>query len=332
MKIAVDVMGFENDISEAVYACESFLKYYHDVEIILVGDETKITPFLKNDSSNKISVCHAEQFVTQDDSVLSLRTKNNSSMQITANLLKDGKVDGLLSAGNTAIFVYIMYATIGMLDGVSKLGFMPTIPTVNNKCFNLIDVGASIDVTADDLVKFALMASVYAQQRTFSDPKVAILNIGTEHHKGRQLERDTDKLIKSKTKLNYVGFVESRNLLDGVADVVVTDGFSGNLVLKSLEGTAKSISKFIKKEYRKPWNIFGKLTSILVFKKLKSTFDYKQNAGAFVLGLNKICVKTHGSADKQQFYSSLTMLYNCIKNNVLNKIATQIKKYNHEEK
>lgn len=331
MKIAVDVMGFENEISEAIFACQSFVNFYQDVEIILVGDEVKIRPFLQQ-SNNRISILHTDQFISQDDSILNLRTKTNSSMQLTANLLANKKVDGLLSAGNTAIFVFIMYSTIGMIDGINKLGFMPTIPTRNGKVFNMIDVGANIDVTPDDLVKFAIMGSIYAKQRTFSDPKIGILNIGTEHHKGRALERETAELIKTKTKLNYVGFVEPKNLLNYAADVIVTDGFSGNLVLKTMEGTAKTIGGFLKDEYKKPWNILGKITSVFALKKLKSTFDYKENAGAFVMGLKQICVKTHGSADKRQFSSSLRMLYNCIKNDVVKQITTQIKKYENETK
>lgn len=324
MKIAVDVMGFENEISEAIFAIEMFLKLHNDLEVTIVGDENKIKPLIKEFTS-RINVLHTEQFVTQDDSIFSLRNKTNSSMQLTANLLKDGKVDGLLSAGNSSIFVFIMYSTIGLIPGVSKLGFMPTIPTIDNQIFNMIDVGANIDCTPDDLVKFALMANVYTMQRV-SKPKIAILSNGTEHHKGRTLEKETDELLR-KTSLNYIGYVESNKLFNHVADVVVTDGFTGNLVLKALEGTGKVMSDFLKKEYKKSWNLFPAILSIPIFKKMKKTFDYKENAGAFVLGLNKICVKTHGSADKQQFLSSLRMLYNSIKNNVIENIKKEIIKY-----
>lgn len=324
MKIAVDVMGFENEISEAISAIEFFIKFHNNLEIIIVGDETKIKPLLSN-HSNKIEILHTDQFVTQDDSIFSLRTKNNSSMQIAANLLKDNKVDGLLSAGNSSIFVFIMYSTIGLLPGVNKLGFMPTIPTIDGKVCNMIDVGANIDCSSNDLFKFAIMANAYASQR-IDKPKIAILSNGTECYKGRQLEKDTASLLE-KANLNYVGYVEANNIFNHFADIIITDGYTGNLVLKSLEGTGKVISTFLKKEYKKPKNIIASLFSLSIFKKMKKTFDYKENAGAFVLGLNKICVKTHGSADKQQFLSSLRMLYDTIKNNVINKIKNEIIKY-----
>lgn len=324
MRIAVDVMGFENEISEAILAIESFTKLHEDLEVVIVGDETKIKKFLKV-PSNRIEVVHTDQFVTQDDSIFSLRIKNNSSMQVAANLLKDNKVDGLLSAGNSSIFVFIMYSTIGLLPGINKLGFMPTIPTIDGKVCNMIDVGANIDCSPEDLTKFAIMASIYASQRT-KNPSIAILANGTEHHKGRQLEKETAALLE-KTSLNYIGYIEANKIFNHIADVIVTDGYTGNLVLKALEGTGKVMSDFLKLEYKKPINIFASLLSLPIFKKMKKTFDYKENAGAFVLGLNKICVKTHGSADKQQFLSSLRMLYNTVKNNVIINIKNEIAKY-----
>lgn len=323
MKIAVDVMGFENDISEAINACEDFILLHNDLEIILVGNEQEIKSKLKINS--KLKIKHSNTFVTQDDTVFSLRNKKDNSMQVAANMLKNNDVDGLLSAGNTSIFVFIMYSTIGMINGINKIGFMPTIPTINNNVFNLIDVGASIDVNSDDLVKFAIMANIFAKQRV-ENPKVAILNIGIEEHKGKELQRETNELLK-KTNVNYIGYVESKNLLNYVADVVVTDAFSGNLVLKACEGTFKTIANELKKEYKKPWNFLATLTNLPIIKKLKKSFDYKNNAGAFVMGLNNVCVKTHGSADKKQFLSSLRMLYDCISKNVINKIKTEINEY-----
>lgn len=329
MKIVVDIMGFENNISEAINACEEFLTLHEDLELVLVGDKQEIEKHLKNNS--KLLVKHADEFVEQTDTVFSLRTKRNSSMQIAANLLNENKVDGLLSAGNTSIFVFIMYSTIGTIEGIHKLGFMPCIPTAQkNKIFNMIDVGASIEVTANDLVKFAIMANIFAQQRV-NNPKVGVLNIGTEKHKGHPIHQEVNELLKTQSNMNYVGFVESRDLLNYVVDVVVTDAFSGNLVLKAYEGTFKTIASVLKEQYKKPKNFLAALFNLKILKNLKNTFDYKNNAGAIVLGLKKPCVKTHGSADKQQFLSSLRMLYDCIKFDTTNKIIDEIKKYEYKE-
>lgn len=324
MKLAVDVMGFENKIDEAIKACRRFKKEYQDVEIILVGDEKQIRPSFKID--NEFAIVHTDQYVSQEDTIFSARRKPQSSMQITANLLKEDKVDGLLSAGSTPIFVFTMYSTIGLLPGVEKPGFMPTIPTSDGKSFNLLDVGASIDVTPVDLMRFAIMGNAFAKQRV-EKPVIGVLNIGTEEHKGYKYLQDTNKLLKQ-TNLNYKGFVEPKELLNRVADVVVTDGFTGNIALKSCEGAAKAVSSIFKKEYKKPYNFFATLFSLGIIKKATRTFDYKEHAGAFVLGLNKICVKTHGSADEKQFFSSLRMLYDCLDKNVLVSIKKDLNDFN----
>lgn len=324
MKLAVDVMGFENEVNEAIKACRKFVTAHPDVQIILVGDQNQIQPCFKQQDEFKI--VHTDQFVSQTDTIITARRKPKSSMQLTANLLKNNEVDGLLSAGSTPIFVFTMYTTIGLLDGVKKIGFMPTIPTTDGVSFNLLDVGASLDPTPVDLVRYAIMANAFAMQRV-SKPTIGLLNIGTEEHKGTQLLRDTNALMR-KTGLNYVGFVEPNKLLNRVADVVVTDGFTGNIALKSCEGAAKAVGSIMKKEYKKPLNFLATLFSLGIIKKVTKTFDYKRHAGAFVLGLKQICVKTHGAADEQQFSSSLQMLYDCIKNQVLAKIISDIEEFN----
>ncbi|GAA5414748.1 phosphate acyltransferase PlsX [Ureaplasma ceti] len=324
MRLGVDVMGFENDISQAIKACRTFQKKYKDVQICLVGDENQIQPHLL--ANDEFEIVHTDQFVTQEDTILSARRKPKSSMQVLANLLKEDKVDGLLSAGSTPIFVFTMYSTIGMLPGVDKPGFMPTIPTSDGQAFNLLDVGASINVEPLDLVRFAIMGNAFAKQRV-KEPVIGLLNIGTEEHKGHKYLQETSQLLR-KTNLNYKGFVESKELLNRVADVVVTDGFTGNITLKACEGAAKAVSNIFKTEYKKPKNILATLFSLGIIKKATRTFDYKDHAGAFVLGLNKICVKTHGSADERQFYSSLRMLYDCLKNNVLENIKADLNAFN----
>ena len=325
MKLAVDVMGFENDISEAIKACRKFKKHNSDIELVIIGDLEKIKPVLKHE--NEFEIVHTEQEILQTDTPLSARRKSNSSMHIAAKLLKENKVDGLLSAGSTPVFVSVMYSTIGLLDGIKKPGFMPTIPTSDGKSFNMIDVGASIDVEPLDLVKFAIMANAFAKQRE-SKPIVGLLNIGTEEHKGLPYIREASEILKKIPSLNYVGFVESKELLNRVADVVVTDGFTGNIALKACEGAAKAVAGIMKKEYKKPYNILATILSLGIIKKVAKTFDYKEHAGAFVLGLKKICVKTHGSADEQQFYSSLNMLRDCLKYNVLENIKKDLVDFN----
>lgn len=315
-KIALDAMGFENDISEVVNAAKEFIKLHPDCEITLVGDKNQLQPLLNN--YKNISVLHTDEFMSQDDTIFALRQKRNSSIQLAADLLKENKVDGVLSACSTPLFVFVLYSTIGTIKNINNIGFMPTIPKVDG-FFNMIDVGATLDISSDDLINFAIMANEYAKQFK-SNPVIKLLNIGTEEHKGPKLVIETNEKIKNIKNLNYQGFIEPNILLCSDVDVVLCDAFTGNIALKALEGTAKTLGRELKKEFKKPKNFFSALLAKGILKKVAKKFDYKNHAGAFVLGLNKLAVKTHGSADKQQFLSALEVLYSSIKNDVLNKI------------
>lgn len=325
MILGVDVMGYENELFHSINACRDFIKKNKDVKIILFGNKNLILPLFKQ--KNEFEIVHTEVYVSQDDTILSARRKLNSSMQMAANYLKEKRIDGVLSAGSTPIFVMTMYNTIGLIDGVKKPGFMPTIPTINKQPFNLIDVGASLDVDAIDLARFAIMANEFAKQRV-KVPKIGILNIGTESHKGPTILHETNEILTNYNSVNNIGFVESKNLLNYCADIVVTDGFTGNIVLKSCEGSVKTIANLIKDNIKKPKNFLSMIFAGSFLKKTFNKFDYKNNAGAFVMGLNQICVKTHGSADYKQFYSSLRMLHDSVKNNIIDNIKKSIYEFN----
>lgn len=319
MKIGVDLLGFENNPLEAYNACVEFKKKFNDVEFILVGNQDDV-PLNKD-----FEFIHTTEFITQEDSVLTLRKKENTSIQILTNLLNEDKVDGILSACNTSVFVFHLYSKIGLIDGISKIGLMPTIPKTKG-VFNMVDVGASLDVEPIDLVNFTIVANEYAKQNS-KNPIIKLLNIATEDHKGKTLQVETNRLLKEIKALNYRGFIESKQLLCSEADLVITDAFSGNIALKALEGTASTFAKLLKSEFKKPKNVLIGLLCKPIFKKLFKKFDYKENAGAVLIGLNKNAVKTHGSADFKQFYSSLRYLREIIQNNTLNKVKESISKY-----
>ncbi len=323
MKLAVDVMGFENDVSCAVKACSDFARK-NNVEIILVGDEALIKPHLKS-KDTRLEVVHCQDYVTQDDTVFSLRTKKSTSMHVAMELVIRNKADGVLSAGNSAVYVFLAYQKFGLIDGITKPGFMCYVPSFGKNGFNMLDVGASKEVDAYDLYMFAVMANIYCPSRGVKHPSIKILNIGTEKHKGFERHIQADELLKQNKKLNYQGFVESKELLNGVCDVVLTDGYSGNICLKAMEGSVKTVFTNILKPYKNPLAaiFFPFIAPVLL--KMKKKFDYKNNAGAFVLGLNHIAVKTHGSADYKQFYSALRMLKESIDLKVLDKIKKEVK-------
>ena len=319
MKLSLDVMGFENKISEAIIAARKFVKKHPDVQIILVGNQQEI---IQNIKKNEFEIVDAKEVIKMDDSPITALRKSESSMYKAIKLVADNVTDGVLSAGSTACYVTLVYYLIKTIPGITKPGFMPFLPTTGeNKFFGMIDVGANKDCSGEDLYNFAKMANIYFKSvHNNSNPKIGVINIGTEKSKGFQYHHDVNEILLKNKNLNYVGFVEPRYLLQGVVDIAVCDGYTGNLVLKSLEGGLKAISTALKKSYKKPWNWLGALFSIFAIKDVSKTFDYKNKAGAIVLGLNKSAVKTHGSADKEQFVSALNLLYDIIKNNVTAKI------------
>lgn len=316
MILSVDVMGFENPVEEAIKACRKFVKKNKNVEIILVGNKDIISKHFKKNNEFKIE--HSLDVISMDDNPLFVRNKKESSMYKSIKLVADGKADGVLSAGSTACYVALTYLLLKKIPKISKIGFMPWIPTRYKKGFNLLDCGANKIVTANDLVDFAIMSDLYCKKvRNIKNPKIGLINIGVEEDKGLDYIIEANKILKTKKNINYIGFVEPRYLLEEVLDVAICDGFTGNIVLKTLEGTAKSFGNALLDEFKKPTGWLGLLFSLPSLIGLKKKFDYKNNAGAFVIGLNKIALKTHGSADYKQFYSSLRMLKETIESNIL---------------
>lgn len=325
MKLVVDVMGFENKIEEAIRACHDF-KIKNSVDITLVGKKEEILAGCKNLKLNadEFEIVHANDVIEQLDDVNVVRNKKDSSMLKAIQSVANGHGDGVLSAGNSSVYVFLTYQQFGLLPGVKKPGFMPYIPTFDGKGLNMIDVGAAKEVDAEDLYYFAIMAHIYTSCRNIKNPRIGILNIGTEKHKGFAWHSQTDDMLRSNKKLNYIGYVEPKGLLEGGTDVVVTDGFSGNICLKSLEGSIKAIFNNIINYYKKPHHWIGFLFAAPMLISMKKKFDYKNYAGAFVLGLNMVAVKTHGSADYKQFYSALRMLKESLDNKILEKIKKEI--------
>lgn len=326
MILSVDVMGFENPINDAIRACRDFKKKFNHIKLILVGDENKIKQFLKSD--DEFEIVHASDEIKMDDNPLFIRNKKESSMYKAIQLVANNQADGVLSAGSTACYVALCYLLLKKIDDVSKIAFMPYIPTRYKNGLNLLDCGANKVNDANDLIDYAIMGHLYAKHvRKINNPKIGLINIGTEDDKGLDHIIEAHKKLKENKKINYVGFIEPRYLLEEQVDVAISDGFVGNIVLKTLEGTAKSIGKSLFDEMKKPWGWLGLLFSIVPLLQLKRKYDYKNNAGAFVIGLNKIAIKTHGSADYKQFYSSLRMLKETIDSNFLDTLKESKKNY-----
>ncbi len=327
IRIAFDVMGHEGKIQDAIEAARALIKKHKNTRIVLVGDQELIKPLMKYE--NEFEILHTKNFISQSDTFLGVRNKNDNSMQLAINLVKEGHCDGVLSAGNSGVFVGKTYLTFGLLDSVKKPAFMPCIPTTDHKFFNLLDCGANVSAKPMDLVLFAVMGSIYASI-FYKNPRVNLLNIGTEDKKGTSEIIEANQILKNIPELNYQGFIEPRHLLERSSEVVVTNGFTGNIVLKTLEGTAKTFGNILKTNFKKPLYWLGYLFSLGVMKKVVKGFDYKNHAGAIVLGLSKIAIKTHGSADKQQFYSALEMLWVNIATDLISRLKDGLAKINLE--
>ena len=327
IKIAFDIMWFENDIAEAITAARNFVTKYSDTKIILVGNQEEIEKVINQ--NDKFEVVNASEVISQTDNPLLAIRKKDSSMLKAIKMVKDNLADAVVSPGSTPCFVSISYSNFGMIENISKPAFNPTFPSTNLKGFNMLDVGANKICDEYDLVNFALMGHVYAKLvRQIENPSIKLLNIGTEDYKGLEIIQNAHKILKNEKRINYQGFIESGKLLLGETDVICTDGFTGNICLKAMEGSLKILSNEIKRNLLKPYNILGAIFSYNAFRKVKNTFDYKNYAGALVLGLNKIAIKAHGSADEKEFMSALELARNSAKYN----IVEEIKKFINEKK
>ncbi|TLQ20664.1 phosphate acyltransferase PlsX [Lentilactobacillus parafarraginis] len=301
MKIAVDAMGGDYAPKEIVEGIELARDAYPDITFLLYGLTDQINKYLKND--DRIEVKQADEVIAMgDEPVKAVRSKKQSSLVLAATAVKDGEADAFFSAGNTGAILAAGLFIIGRIKGIDRPGLATTLPVVtesSRKNFVMLDVGANADTKVLNMYQYAMMGKYYAQNvMNVANPEIGLLNNGTEADKGNMDHRKVHDLLADDGDLNFAGNVESRELLNGAADVVVTDGFTGNAVLKSIEGTALSMLHLIKDNI-----MAGSLKSKLGAAMLKSTFgniakamDYSRYGGAVLMGVKAPVVKTHGSS------------------------------------
>lgn len=247
MRIAVDAMGGDHAPKAVIDGVIKGIEAFDDLHITLVGDKTTIESHLTT-TSDRITVLHADEVIEPtDEPVRAVRRKKNSSMVLMAQEVAENRADACISAGNTGALMTAGLFIVGRIKGIDRPALAPTLPTVSGDGFLLLDVGANVDAKPEHLVQYAIMGSVYSQQvRGVTSPRVGLLNVGTEDKKGNELTKQTFQILKETANINFIGNVEARDLLDDVADVVVTDGFTGNVTLKTLEGSALSIFKMMR--------------------------------------------------------------------------------------
>ena len=310
--IAIDAMGGENApkaIVDAVLKAKPKLK---DTKFVLFGDEEKINKIIPTEQKDRIDViATSEVIVDSDEPVKAIRRKRDSSMVVAANYVKSGKADALFSLGNTGALLACGIFIIGRIKGVERPALMPTLPSAKSEDgFNIIDVGANAQSKPEYLVQWAQMANFYAQKiRNIKNPTVALLNNGAEDDKGDPLHQEAYKLLKA-TDLNFIGNAEGNDLMEGKADVIVTDGFTGNATLKAIEGTASVILCLLKDSLLNN-GLRPKVGALLAkpgLTALKKRFDTARYGGAVLLGVNAPVVKTHGRSNIRPIYYTLLQI------------------------
>ena len=330
ISIALDVMSGDNGSGPALSGAVKSLERLHDLKVILIGDENDINPYLQTIDSTilkRIEIIHTNEYIKMDEDILTaIRNKKNSSMRLAINSVKNRDSHACVSAGNTGALMSLSKIILKTIEGIDRPAICTSLPT-KKKFMQVLDLGANIECNAENLFQFAVMGSSVVQSLEISsNPRVGLLNIGSEDFKGKDEIKLAAEMLND-SNINYIGFVEGNGMFSGDYDVIVTDGFTGNIALKSIEGVAGMIKHFIKSEFEK--NFYNKLSAVLsipVMKGVKKKMDPRVYNGASFLGLNGIVVKSHGSADGFSYSNAIQTAYYESKNNLLDKIKEFTKK------
>ncbi|MGQ5709414.1 phosphate acyltransferase PlsX [Lactobacillus sp. PSON] len=311
-KIAIDAMGGENAPKAVIDAVLKVRDELPDTKFILFGDKEELRKLLPVDKINsQLEVVPTTEIIDdEDEPVRAIRSKKNSSMVVAANYVKEGKADALFSMGNTGALLACGIFIIGRIKGIKRPGLMPTLPTENNHGFNIIDVGANAKSKPEYILQWAQMASYYAEKvRGVENPKVALLNNGSESDKGDELHQEAYKMLKE-SNLNFIGNIEGNEIMTGKADVVASDGFSGNIALKSVEGMSSVLLHSLKDSLLNN-GMMTKLGALLIKKAIgdiRTKYDTAVHGGAVLMGINAPVVKTHGRSNERPIYYTLKQI------------------------
>lgn len=308
MIVAVDTMGGDFAPNAQIDAGLLAIKDF-DVDIIFLGDETTISNYLKdkNFDKTKVEIVHCSENITNDDKpVMAIKRKKQSPMVIGCDLLNTGKADALVSSGNTGALMTSGMLLTGRITGLQRPALTCVFPTLKSPTV-LLDVGANAQCKPEHINDFGFMGYAYAKAvLNLENPKVGLINIGTEETKGSQTYIDAHKMLKENKSINFVGNIEARDIPNGHTDVLVCDGFTGNVVLKLTEGVASSLFQLIKKAIKSSFkSSVGGMLIKSSLKDVKKSLDYEEHGGAILLGINQIVIKAHGSSNSKAFKNAI---------------------------
>lgn len=331
IKVSIDASGGDYGIPVTIAAGIKALGVFSDLHLIFVGDTSNIQAELdKNPCKEKLakrfSVTHASEIVEMNEPPsIALRKKKDSSMRVAINLVKDKTVHACVSAGNTGALMAISRFVLKTIKGIDRPAIMGRMPTTTEKNTHMLDLGANVDSKPQALLEFAIMGSIAVEHtENIAAPSVGLLNIGEEEMKGNESIKKTSELLRE-SNLNYIGFVEGNDIYKGTVDLVVCDGFEGNIALKASEGVASMMGYYLKQAFTK--NIFTKIIALIatpVLKDFKASLNPGKYNGASLLGLRGIVIKSHGGADIDSFFHAVKEAYLEANAKIIEKIENQV--------
>jgi glycerol-3-phosphate acyltransferase PlsX len=332
MRIAIDAMGGDNAPDANVRGALLAAKEWTDTDMILVGDEARISALLHEKPTN-LHIRHTTEIIGADDEpVKAVRRKKDASMVVAGRMVKEGEAEAMLSSGNTGALMTTGLLVIGRIEGVERPALAQMLPTTDGVGVLVMDLGANMDATPAQLLQYAIMGSLYRQKTNgIERPRVGLLNVGTEEMKGNELTKAAFPLLRD-AQIHFVGNVEARDVLGGVCDVLVCDGFVGNILLKSVEGVASTIFSALKKEFTR--NTLNKLAASVLapsMRDFKAQMDYREYGGAPLFGLNGLCVKGHGSSDEKAVFHAIRQTRMMLKSDFIQTISSEFNRKRVEE-
>lgn len=328
MKILVDAFGGDNSPISVIKGCLQAKYEWPDLNIALCGNEDELLKIGMRQGFNlkKLELIDAKDQITMSQNPTTIfDSKNESSMSIGLKMLKNNQADAFVSAGNTGALAVGASLFVGKLEGIKRAALAPILPTTNGRCL-LIDAGANLECRPKTLKQFAIMGSVYAKRiLVVSNPQVGLLNVGVEKNKGTALLQETYNLLNCCDEINFIGNIESRNVILGGCDVLVSDGLCGNIILKTMEGTAKFFSNELKNLFNK--NNLTKFAYMLLHKELKNfrkSMNYTNHGGAIFLGIQKPVIKAHGSSNATAIKNAVKQAKLCVEQKIIDEISKKL--------
>lgn len=326
MRIAIDAMGGDHAPGQIVQGALEAAMEYPDTEILLVGDTAVIEPLLKGQKPANVLICHADEVIGPDDEpVKAVRRKKGASMVVAGQLVREKRADAMLSAGNTGALMTTGLLVVGRMEGIERPALVTMLPTMDDVGVLALDLGANMDAKPEHLLQYAIMGSIY-RSKVFGmeKPRVGLLNVGTEAKKGNELTKAAYEMLEN-APINFIGNVEARDVLHRNCDVLICDGFAGNILLKAMEGTAGALFSTLKEAFGS--SLLTKVAAAIMMPKLrqlKKKMDYKEHGGAPLLGLNGLVVKCHGSSDVVAVKNAVRQARIAIQANLTESIAVEI--------